>query len=65
MNPTIHPAGRHDDESLDLFVEELADAELSAEELPGANAYGTFACFGSAASACGCASSAGSVSSAG
>lgn len=49
---------------LDLVAEDLLQNELALEELPDANAYGTFACLGCAACACGCASSAGSISSA-
>ena len=49
---------------LDLVAEELEHEVLTIEELPDAHAYGTFACLGTAACGCGCASSAGSISSA-
>lgn len=51
------------DDELELFAEELDDADLQLEPLPGEAAYGTFACFGTAACGGGCASSVGTLSS--
>lgn len=52
-----------DKNDLELFAEQFDDLDLQVEPLPGEAAYGTFACFGTAATAGGTASTAGSLSS--